>query len=78
MCDQKSAHLNISLEGMVSTDKTNIKAGKGNTWRIPTVFLSISEFNPLFSTHVCMPVYNMFTKLIKDSMNSKCSLVFRM
>jgi hypothetical protein len=39
---------------MISTDKTNNKADKGYPWRIPLVFLNISETHPLFITHVCI------------------------
>jgi hypothetical protein len=37
---------------MISTDKTNSKADKGQTWRIQREFLKISDIQPLFITQV--------------------------
>jgi hypothetical protein len=37
---------------MISTDKTNSKADKGQTCRVPREFLKISDIQPLFFTQV--------------------------
>ena len=45
------------LSAMISTDSTHRRADKGHPWRIPLVFLNISDIHPLLMTQVWISVY---------------------
>ena len=62
---------------MISTDKTNSKADKGQLWRIPREFLKISDIQPLFITQVWILLYKVLTQIINDSLNPKCFKVVK-